>query len=776
MKMKTKTKGADHISRDFIWILFLTVSVPVFFGKVMLSGKSLYGSDFILQFFPWKNFLYEAVKMKGSLPFWNPYLFSGTPFIANIQASMFYPPGFLYYLLPTDTAYLYTTLLHCILGAIFMYLFMRFLKCSRAGAFLSGFIFIYNGYFMAHIYAGHLSFVQNYIWIPLIFLFTTKFMETREVTNALWAGLVLGIQILGGFPQIAFYTLLAILLLCFYFSWTGFQTIGLSEQCRIWAGTIFLIFLGFSIAAIQLFPTYEFTQLSTRAGGIGYEFATMDSLPPKNLLTFFFPLLFGSPVDGSYWVNEKTWEFWEYCGYTGLVSIVAVLFAVGKLRSSRMGLFFVFLGLTAILLSFGKYNPLYPLIYHLPGFNTFRIPAQILFLYVFAIAVLCGKSLDILVNFRMFHGPAKCISFSILVFCLPVVIWSSAFPEGFRRFVFDFILFGEGSFDRVYQIAFTVSQALFKGYCLFFAVFVAFYLKGKGSISRGLFTGIWVGLIMMELGTFSFPLIRTFDMRKVLKEGRTIQYLKDNPGISRSLIDGKCLIENAGLWYGFQDVQGYDPLILRRYMEYVNKSQGLVPDNKVVNLHYIKDYTQKLIRMLNLEFVVACGAGRIIKVDPFIPRCYLVHAQKIMHTDEILNFMMAESFNPQQTVVFESSDAPRNFSPRKPARDAKESCRITRYENDKIKLVADLQAPGFLVLSEISYPGWQAYVDGKKSDIFTGNYLFRVLPLLEGHHEISFIFRPLSFKIGAGISLAALLGAIFLIFWNFGAKRRQWVK
>ena len=56
---------------------------------------------------------------------------------------MFYPLGFLYYMLPTDVAYLYSTIFHCILGTVFMYMFMRALSVSKSGAFLSGFIFIF---------------------------------------------------------------------------------------------------------------------------------------------------------------------------------------------------------------------------------------------------------------------------------------------------------------------------------------------------------------------------------------------------------------------------------------------------------------------------------------------------------------------------------------------------------------------------------------------------------------------------------------------------------
>ena len=752
-------------------IFFLAMVTIAFFGKVIYSEDTLYGSDFLLYFYPIKRFAYDYFCTNGALPFWNPYLFSGTPFIANIQASMFYPLGFLYYLLPTAAAYLYSTILHCILGAVFMYMFMRSLGSSRAGSFLSGFIFVFNGYFIAHIYAGHLSFVQNYIWIPLIFLFALKFMNTRKLKYIGTGGLVLSVQILGGFPQIAFYTILAVLLLCFYFICVHFKTGGFPYLLKTSSGTLFLIVIGFSIAAIQLLPTYEFTQLSTRAGGVDYQFATMDSLPPRNLLTFLFPLLFGSPMDSTFWISSSTWEFWEYCGYTGIASLAAVFFSLRKLIADRMGLFFVLFVLTALFLSFGKYNPVYPLIYHLPGFNSFRIPAQILFLYIFSIAILSGKALDILQNSDLFQRRAKQIVFTILFLFLPFVIWSCVFPDSFYGFISRLMESAELSMEQVCRISSVISRAVLIGYCIFVAFSVCFYLRGKKSIPRGIFAGMLIGLTMIDLGSFSFPLIRTFDLQSLLKKGQALSHITENSRISRSAISGRCFIGNAGLWYGFQDIQGYDPLILRRYMEYINRSQGFYPDNKVVNLHYINDFKNILVRMLNLEQVVVCKKGSIQKMAHFIPRCYIVHRMEIKNKDKVLDFMMKKQFDPFNLVIFENSDAPRDFSPRKPTESGNGTCKITRYENDEIRLVSNLETPGFLIMSEINYPGWQVYVDGEKTKIFTGNYLFRTVPLNEGIHEIRFIFSPLSFKIGALISISTLLGVTVLILLSCRSRR-----
>ncbi|MCP4576048.1 MAG: YfhO family protein [Deltaproteobacteria bacterium] len=724
-------------------------------------------------FYPVKRFVYDYFLTNGALPFWNPYLFSGTPFIADIQAAMFYPLGFLYYVIPTETAYLYTTVLHCIVGAIFMYLFMRSLRASKWGAFLSGFIFIFNGYFMAHIYAGHLSFVQTYVWIPLIFLFLVRLARSKCFRYAVSAGLILGIQILGGFPQLVFYTMLAAILFLIYSCCTGIKTQGAQYLFKMAAAALMFVLIGLSLAAVQLLPTYEFSTLSTRAGGIPYDFATMDSLPPVNLLTFLVPLLFGTPVDGSFWINDSTWEFWEYCGYAGIGALAICVAAMKKLVSDRLGLFFMILIATALFLALGKYNPAYPAIYLLPGFKNFRIPAQIIFLYMFSIAVLAGKGLDLLKGAKALSMRSKRMLFFVLLLFLPLIIWSYGFTDHFSHFLSQHIQFAGYTVGRIFPIASVISRAFFFSYGILFAVLVFLYLHDKERISYSMLTAALIFISIVDLGSFSSPMIQSTDIKPLLEKGKWLHRLTQNPILSRAAISGRCFIENAGLWYGFQDIQGYDPLILKRYMEYINRSQSLPPDRKVVNLHYISNFNHKFIRMLNLKYVVDCKTSRIGEVNAFIPRCTLVHKMETKNRAEILNFMLQKEFDPLNLVIFEETDAPRNFFPGGKGNSPRETCKITRYQNNEIRLIANLDAPGFLVMSEINYPGWQVYVDGKRKKIFTGNYLFRTVPLLKGHHEIHFIFKPRSFKIGAFISVAALFGAMVLILFPFRKRKNN---
>jgi len=97
---------------------------------------------------------------------------------------------------------------------------------------------------------------------------------------------------------------------------------------------------------------------------------------------------------------------------------------------------------------------------------------------------------------------------------------------------------------------------------------------------------------------------------------------------------------------------------------------------------------------------------------------------------------------------------------------------ITDYGLNSITLDAFLDADGFLFTSEIYYPGWKAYVDGKESKIYQANYVFRAVYLTPGSHTIVFKYEPVSFKIGLCVSLLTLLCIGYFIVGNTWIKLR----
>src|SRR5260221_7687183 len=62
------------------------------------------GRDVIDQSIPWHKFSIQELQ-KGSIPFWNPYNFSGNNHLGDFQSGVFYPFNILFFLMPFPIAW-----------------------------------------------------------------------------------------------------------------------------------------------------------------------------------------------------------------------------------------------------------------------------------------------------------------------------------------------------------------------------------------------------------------------------------------------------------------------------------------------------------------------------------------------------------------------------------------------------------------------------------------------------------------------------------------------
>ncbi len=96
--------------------------------------------------------------------------------------------------------------------------------------------------------------------------------------------------------------------------------------------------------------------------------------------------------------------------------------------------------------------------------------------------------------------------------------------------------------------------------------------------------------------------------------------------------------------------------------------------------------------------------------------------------------------------------------------------KITSYHPQRIELQTSNSTAGFLVLSEIYYRGWEAWVDGKRVSVDRVNFTLRGIELSPGDHKIEFVFRSPSFRTGAAWSLA---GVVLLLIGGFVFHRKR---
>jgi hypothetical protein len=94
----------------------------------------------------------------------------------------------------------------------------------------------------------------------------------------------------------------------------------------------------------------------------------------------------------------------------------------------------------------------------------------------------------------------------------------------------------------------------------------------------------------------------------------------------------------------------------------------------------------------------------------------------------------------------------------------------TRVGNSDIRVIVSSAQNGWLVTSNTWYPGWIVQVDGQNVPLLHANYLFQSVWLPSGIHRVEFIYRPMVFYAGAGLSLLGLIG---ILVQTIGRRRSQ---
>ena len=361
--------------------ILIVAAVLLWTWRLALIQLGMVGLDAFTYFYPYAAYGAEALR-SGRLPLWNPEIFLGVPFLANLQAGLFYPPNLLRLLVPAYRAAAWLFAAHLILAGAGTYLFSRrALGMSRFGGVVAGLAIAGSGALGAQ--AEHPNQVSALAWLPWLLVLVKESSERRGVYPFVAAGAV-ALVLFAGHAQSAFIVLTAGMAYVAYLPFTQ-GTQGAVSLRRVagglalYAGTVGL---GMGLAAIQLAPAWELAGLSLRSGGLETRQALSFSLPPQFLLVSLLPAFADSP-------------FSEYIAYIGVAGGVLALLALSrspKRRAVRLGLGMSALGL---FLGLGLFNPFYVVLVEIvPGFGLFRAPARWIFLTSFGLAVLAGLGAD----------------------------------------------------------------------------------------------------------------------------------------------------------------------------------------------------------------------------------------------------------------------------------------------------------------------------------------------------------------------------------------------
>lgn len=356
----------------------------------------------------------------------------------------------------------------------------------------------------------------------------------------------------------------------------------------------------------------------------------------------------------------------------------------------------------------------------------------------------------------------------------------------FSLLVFFSLLFALGKYTPFFKIIYSICPPIqtfrIPGRMLVFFTFSIAILSGY-SISffkkRNLWKIIIIILLFLEffiLGVKKNSASLINIEKLILNNKNYIQFLQKDKDIFRIVENNKEYFANASIIYKMESIKGYALLVSQRYAKFIsaiNKTSLKSIDINFSN-NTITNFSSHLLPLLNIKYVITdkqiedknwllvfqSKTTKIYKNKIFLPRFFLVNQAKIINSNQVLKEMQKESFDYRKCVILEE-----NFKTK--ILKNYENCGMIKnikYKSGKINLEVEIKYPCFLIIGENNFPGWQVLVDEKKQKLFKANYIMQAVFLDKGYHQIKIIYNPISFKIGAFISIITLLFSIIIIF------------
>jgi hypothetical protein len=483
--------------------------------------------------------------------------------------------------------------------------------------------------------------------------------------------------------------------------------------------------------------------------------------------------------------------------------------------------FFLALIVLSLFLSLGQYNPLYLFVFqYVPFFSGIRYPVKFLYIFILVLSMTAGLGFQRMTESSGNGGNRRLknlfISFSLAsgLFLLLFVLGHKEIESFLKGKGIDAPDFSFLSVNLYHAKRFFFYLALF-----FLTLRVGYEVKWRGWIKVLLVLFLAADLFgnmgfygkektqdyfrktrILEIITSDQDHFRIFSTAKTIStdvpilvgNGTYIDYSKEKH------------LPSMNLLYKLHDIWGIDVIHLKRIDDLYRAFTGTpsISSSNLVDLYSMKyiisvtpiegDPRFELIysRLEGLqgkrEDLLKENTVKLYRNRNPLPRAWLVRDHRVLDEKSILASLSGKEFNPRKEVLLEEEPGegdrsgsplqkkPLSINPQSAIRNPKSFGGLPEFiseSNNRLQLLVEAKEDSFLVLSDTYYPGWKAYVDGKEERIYRANYAFRAIPIRAGAHKVEFTYKPLSFKLGAVITLLGILGCVGIAF----VKKRRGV-
>lgn len=366
------------------------------------------------------------ITLSGSLPLWNPYIFSGMPLFASAQGGLLFPLNWFYLIFNTIAATNLMVVSTYVAAGLGAYLFARRNGSSITGSLVTALAWQFGGFIVAQL--AHINIAQVAALLPWVLWALEAYARGGGRKWGVLVSVFVALQAFVGHQQTLVYSLELVVAYAAVMAWT-------QRQARaLYLKSLAFVAAGMLLAAVQILPTFELLRNSPRADAT-YEFFTSFSLPRRGALTFFAPYVMGGGDGRLFRAPYVGPPFYaEMVGYVGALGLMLALAALLVRRDAR-NLFWACAAAVAFLFALGGYAPLglYELVYHVPVLNLFRVSARHLMEVEFALAVLAGRGVTALQSAREDGRVLRAaVVAGAVVFALTCLAVTVLRPDGFK--------------------------------------------------------------------------------------------------------------------------------------------------------------------------------------------------------------------------------------------------------------------------------------------------------------------------------------------------------
>lgn len=778
------------------WPIALIVSVVLlFFYPVWLERKIPLPADFVVGvYYPWldykwgypagvpvKNpqlndvasFVYPVQMLtidllkKGEIPLWNPYILGGAPLLANFQSAAFSPANFLYFVFNRLDAWSISIIIQHVLAALFTYLLLRHWQVSKLGAVFGGAIFTFSGFNLVYSqWNGH---VMTTALLPLVLFFGDRWLLQGRARDSFGLTISLSLQILSGYPQVVFYTFVAVAILWLL----RLREIYMGLLKTILMGLFGILSLG--ITAFQVIPGYELVTLSQRV----IEENEWVYLPWIKIITLLAPDFFGNPATQNYWGPQ---DYTSNIGFVGVVTFVLATIAVINTFRVTPVKYAILLSVSSLALALE--TPVSVLLWEtnflgLGAASAFRA----MLLFNFSIAILAGFGIDYFLSSKGIRVKQVLIA--------PYLILG-----GFGLVTTYLYLSSQGTdaglVREIPAFYVAIKNLIFPSSVLLIATTILIGVQ-KFRFKKICLISILV-LLCFELFRFGWKFTPFVPSHIVFPATPVLDFISSRERPFR-VIGGNVIPINMRMPYKLESLDGYDaiyPVRVAKFLAALNSGRsdttpmgryGIVNDeisrlHDLTNAKYylvIKRDEQnkpspegkipKIYNPSRFQAVFEDKSVTVLENKDALPRAFMVYDWETVRDEQkILDRLLDHSFPIDKKIILDE-----NVSLIKPGIFSN-TVKYLSYEEQESIVKVNTESHGLLFVSDTWYPSWRAYVDGKETKIYRANYAFRAVAIPTGEHEVKFIYKPDSFYDGikvSSISFVALLFSLLFFKWRY---------